>query len=156
MITGSYFPAIFYIFYCEKETAKLYISFMSILGVLCGFACFMRFFDVHKKLRVGVFLSTGLLGGIPFFHGLYKDYPESIQYPIFFSVPLQLVVYIFGILCYIKRFPEKQIPGWSPFSYPSSHNIWHCVVLVGSVLHWYGLLLTMECRTSVGCSMLVK
>jgi len=55
------------------------------------------------------------------------------------------VSYVVGACIYMSRYPEKKFPGKCCY-YGSSHQIWHCLVITGVVLHYLGSITTYHER----------
>ena len=60
-------------------------------------------------------------------------------------------MYVFGILFYITRFPEKKYPGRFDL-FGSSHQIFHIFVLLGGLITLLGCVITMNKENTITCS----
>ena len=60
------------------------------------------------------------------------------------------ISYISGALMYIRRIPEKFFPGKFDL-FGASHQIFHCLVVVGVVLHYLGSLDSYYYRAENAC-----
>jgi adiponectin receptor len=84
-----------------------------------------------------VFLFAGISTAFPMIHLLcINGNPGTIPNQNFSLFVFGGLAYIIGAIIYIMRVPEKHCPGtfciWG-----SSHQIWHCLVITGIVLHYY-------------------
>ncbi len=80
------------------------------MGIACSVACFMTFFDKNKILRVAIFFSTSIFGIVPYCHAMYLLYSGKDEWlPLYYTLPVQGLLYTLGVIVYLKRFPEKQL-----------------------------------------------
>ena len=59
--------------------------------------------------------------------------------------------YILGVGVYISRVPERFCHGKFDFV-GSSHNIWHCMIVIAAVFHYYGSIESYYQRKSMTCN----
>lgn len=67
LISGSYYPVIYYIYFCRTDLIVLFLTGIS-LGSICVFALSLtESFQQpkYRTLRGLIFLALGLMGGIP-------------------------------------------------------------------------------------------
>lgn len=73
LICGSYFPPIYYFFYCHSSLVWLYLS---VISIGCGLVFVVTFWKDFQKpqfrwLRGILFLILGLFGVVPIGHGMF-------------------------------------------------------------------------------------
>lgn len=151
LIAGSYYPVIFYIFYCKELYIWLYLGGITV----CSFGVFVVALspDFQKPefraFRGFIFLLLGLLGVIPVAHVCMT--PESKEFAtalMYFC--LMGATYIIGVLIYVMRVPERFYPGKFDL-WGNSHNIWHFFVLSAAIWHYIGALNAYHLRQVTLC-----
>ena len=143
LITGSCYPAYYYIFYCEPNYRIFYITFMTTFGLTTFGLCLTNGFNLPDKriLRGSAFLTFGLSSGVPIIHfvivreGL-KGYSNDTRFLFWY---LGGIIYVCGGFLYLIRFPEKYYPGKFDF-FGSSHQLLHIAVLLGAFFHYIASL----------------
>lgn len=151
LIAGSFFPVIYYTFYCHESYVSLYLSCISTLCTAVFAVAMLPFFQTRKfrALRGGVFLALGLVGFVPLTH--LTRLPENTHFVsalVYFG--MMAASYIIGVLIYVLRVPERFSPGKYDLI-GSSHNIWHCFVVLAAVLHYFGSLEALAIREVLFC-----
>ncbi|KAJ9080288.1 hypothetical protein DSO57_1026635 [Entomophthora muscae] len=142
LIVGSFFPAIFYGFYCENKWKLIYLSFISIFGlstlvVLLSEAYYTTEYRLH---RTAIFVGLALSGIIPITHavlkaGIGKSFNSlSLDWFLFMGL-----FYILGALVYGLRIPERWFPGYFDFWF-HSHQIFHVFVVAAAIIHYVGMV----------------
>lgn len=151
LIAGSYFPVVFYIFYCNPTAMLVYLSGISTFSIFVFLVAMAPFFQKpeYRALRGLSFLALGLLGVVPFTHMLFLPNIEHFQVAIIWFMMMALC-YIVGVGFYIIRIPERFFPGKFDF-WGSSHNIWHCFVLAACVCHYVGSRWSFYLRHEATC-----
>jgi adiponectin receptor len=120
-----------------------YLSFISIFALTVLLFSFKSDFGEPSKrgLRGFLFLTLGLSTALPMIHLVFfsSTISENITSPSMLNWLFGGLSYVGGCLIYINRFPEKNWPGrfciWG-----SSHQIWHLMVFMGIVFHFFGSL----------------
>ncbi|CAI7606741.1 unnamed protein product [Penicillium palitans] len=163
-ILGSFISGIYIGFYCEPHLQKLYWSMIGSLGFLTGFVV------VHPKLqsqkwrllRLSTFVATGLSAFAPIIHAAsifpYKQLDQQAGLRYYY---LEGLVIVIGVLFYAVRllfqnglmqdeadwwqthFPESRRPG-SFDIWGSSHQVFHISVVIGAIVHLYGILVAFH------------
>ncbi|RIB08273.1 adiponectin receptor protein 1 [Gigaspora rosea] len=145
LITGSFYPVIYYGFFCNEYLKIIYLSFITILGIATTFLAVSPKFrhPQFRWFRTSLFLSLGLSAVIPLTHAV-------ILYGIelcFFVISLKWllltgILYIIGALIYGARIPERWYPGKFDIC-GSSHQIFHLFVVAAALVHYHGVVQSM-------------
>jgi adiponectin receptor len=141
LILGSFFSGIFVGFYCEQTLQQVYWTMIISLSVVTSILVLhpqlqgLRF----RSHRTAAFIATALSGFAPIGHGLWLYGWEEMLVrsgmPYWF---LEGVLYGFGALFFVTRFPESIWPGkfdvWG-----GSHQIFHVLVVLAGMVHLVGV-----------------
>jgi adiponectin receptor len=143
LIAGSCYPPYYYFFNCDFFYRIFYLTFISVFSLIVFFLSLTSKFHlpINRTLRGSLFLSLGLSAGIPIIHlalmgNSVKGFDGSPRLLFWY---LGGISYVIGALMYITRIPEKLMPGKFDF-FGSSHQIFHCFVILGVVFHYIGCL----------------
>jgi adiponectin receptor len=143
LIAGSCYPPYYYFFNCDFFYRIFYLTFISVFSLIVFFLSLTSKFHlpINRTLRGSLFLSLGLSAGIPIIHlalmgNSVKGFDGSPRLLFWY---LGGISYVIGALMYINRIPEKLMPGKFDF-FGSSHQIFHCFVILGVVFHYIGCL----------------
>ncbi|KAK9687414.1 hypothetical protein K7432_014799 [Basidiobolus ranarum] len=142
LIVGSYFPAIYYAFYCSRVWKTIYLAFIVAFGAATAVMSIAKKFGApeYRWIRTSLFLAMGLSGLWPFGHAIWANgwaiAVQKLSLKWFGSMGL---TYVCGALIYASRVPEKWFPG--KFDYIGhSHQIFHVCVVVAAVFHYIGVV----------------
>ncbi|KAI9024674.1 hemolysin-III related-domain-containing protein [Hyaloraphidium curvatum] len=139
LIVGSFFPPVFYGFYCQPAWQYAYLAGMTILGSLCAIFAVADAFQhpSWRWFRTSLFLALGCCGVVPLIHILVSlGYPAAVSMGMWYMVAMGLM-YVAGAMLYGFRWPERQWPG--RFDYVGqSHQIFHVLVVAAAAAHWLG------------------
>ncbi|KAF0682788.1 Aste57867_25087 [Aphanomyces stellatus] len=149
MIAGSFYPLIYYSFYCTPDLVYLYLGIISTLALA---TLVTSIFTKNKVVRSSMFLALGFFALVPIGHLILKHgiWDDHIQ--IFFK-PLMLMsfLYLLGATFYGTRFPECFFPGafdvWG-----HSHQLWHICVVIAALIHYGNAMTHYEWRLQTGCA----
>lgn len=144
LIVGSFYPFIYYAFYCRPSEQIAYLSAISGMGLIVSiFVLWPRFgTPEYRKFRAGLFSLLGLAGVVPAVHFFILECAdaECKQRNIGITFLLSMAAsYLIGAVFYAKRFPEKQWPGKFDVLF-SSHQIFHVLVVFGVAIHFAGAI----------------
>lgn len=151
LIAGSFYPVIYYIFYCRETYMWIYLGGIT----FCSFCVFGVSLapdfqkPEHRSFRGFIFLILGLLGVIPVIHVSLT--PESNDFAtalMYFC--LMGATYTVGVLIYVMRVPERFYPGKFDL-WGNSHNIWHFFVVTAAIWHYIGSLNAYHLRQVISC-----
>ncbi|KAF9963328.1 hypothetical protein BGZ65_004366 [Modicella reniformis] len=145
LIVGSFYPVIFYGFYCHKVWQIVYSSVITTLGAATIIAVMRPSFQLpqFRWVRSVLFLALGLSGLCPIVHGIvlygYTLAQRSMGLNYLFSMG---AIYVLGTLIYGSRVPECLFPGKFD-NFMASHQIFHVCVLIGCTVHFVGVIKAM-------------
>lgn len=125
LIMGSFVPWLYYGFYCHYNHKIIYLSVVSVLGILSiVVSLWDKFSEPNlRPLRAGVFMSFGLSGIVPAIHySLIEGWFSQISRASLGWLILMGLLYILGALFYALRVPERWFPGKCDI-WVSGHNI---------------------------------
>jgi adiponectin receptor len=133
LISGSYSPFIYYLFYCNPKLEYIYIIIINTLGILNIFICFLSFMYKPKYFRYKalIYIIYILFIMVPITNKFIKDnfhFHKVILYDIKYYL-LSLISYLIAIIFYLTRFPECKFN----LNYIYSHSIFHIFTLIGSI-----------------------
>ena len=141
LILGSFFSGIYVGFYCEPTKRNIYWSMIIILSLITSILV------LHPKLqglkyrthRTWAFILTSLSGFAPVTHGLVI-YGWDVMWvrsgmPYWF---FEGAIYGLGAFFFATRIPESIRPGKFDIWF-SSHQIFHVLVVIASLVHLYGV-----------------
>ncbi|KAG0340939.1 hypothetical protein BG004_006220 [Podila humilis] len=156
LIVGSFYPAIFYGFYCHKVWQIMYISLISVFGGATIVVVLQPRFRTpqFRWVRSGLFLALGLSALFPVIHEIvlygFVMAQQAVALNYMFCVG---GAYVFGALIYGSRVPECFFPGKFDH-FMSSHQIFHICVLIGCAVHFAGISKAMAFwhNTNESCS----
>lgn len=125
-----------------------------------------------SSLTAGVFIFFGLSGVVPATHyGVVNGWQKSLEEAALGWLILMGALYITGALLYALRIPERFFPGkldiwvgyrrcdFLPYSCSlkfclllqfHSHQIFHCFVIAGAIVHYHGISLMAIYRLQAG------
>ncbi|EXJ80870.1 hypothetical protein A1O3_07156 [Capronia epimyces CBS 606.96] len=141
LILGSFFSGIYVGFYCEPVLRGLYWA------MIIGLSVVTSALVLHPKLqglryrhhRTWAFILTGLSGFAPIVHGLllygWADMWVRSGMPYYL---LEGLVYGLGAFFFVTRIPESIWPGSFDIWF-SSHQLFHVLVVMASLVHLYGV-----------------
>ncbi|KAI9321587.1 hemolysin-III related-domain-containing protein [Dichotomocladium elegans] len=152
LITASILLTEYYGFYCNPVTTTRYMIFTAVIGCAGIVGPFFKFWDTkqYRMLRIAVFLAMAFSSIVPVVHLLLKNgILKSLDF--FQEALISVAMYIFGVIVYANRFPEKFYPGRFDFAGMTSHAIWHIFVCFGIYFHYLASLRFYANRFSYGC-----
>lgn len=153
LIAGSFYPLIYYGFYCEKYVAATYLACISIMSVLTFFSSLMPRFSTPEYLlaRTLSFFGLAMFGVVPIGHMIvqFGFFHEEVQI-IFIPLMYMALLYCTGAVFYATRFPERCSPGTFD-RYCSSHQLWHVCVVLAALVHFNTSVKHYEFRMKNQC-----
>lgn len=161
LIAGSFYPPVYYAFYCFPRKyylvyIQIYLLGITVASTITFIISFIPSFQSPSMrwFRGVLFLCLALLGIIPIVHLFFLYFIYSPQaYSFISAIPylgLMAFSYIFGVCIYISRVPERFYPGKFDFI-GHSHNIWHIFVLVAAMFHYFVCLEVYHVRQQLKC-----
>ncbi|GAM17711.1 hypothetical protein SAMD00019534_008860 [Acytostelium subglobosum LB1] len=144
MIVGSYYPILYYLLKCHPTARIVYMTAISILGVVGISVSMLTFFQSYRfrTMRAIFFIVFGFFILIPLPQIIAL---EGIAYvwPAFWRLSLVGASYVIGATIYASRCPECCAPGKFDNGF-SSHPIWHLFTIVAALLQLYGCIFSFN------------
>ncbi|KAL1326324.1 hypothetical protein HN51_036397 [Arachis hypogaea] len=147
MIVCSFFAPIHYVFFCNPPVRLLYMTSISLLGVLSIITLLAPALSAprFRPFRASIFLAMGFSGVIPAIHALLLHWDHS---PVLVALGYEVVMavlYATGAVFYVTRIPERWKPGAFDIA-GHSHQIFHTFVVLGALAHSVATLWIMDFR----------
>eukprot|EP00002_Diphylleia_rotans_P002282 TRINITY_DN11451_c0_g1_i1.p1 TRINITY_DN11451_c0_g1~~TRINITY_DN11451_c0_g1_i1.p1 ORF type:complete len:337 (+),score=59.27 TRINITY_DN11451_c0_g1_i1:53-1063(+) len=143
LISGSFYPLVYYWFYCRPHLQFVYLCLISFFGLSATYLALSDKFATreYRTFRAAIFTATGFTGGVPALH--FYFFPEDSldvyihqEFPFFYFM-IGVVAYLSGAVIYSQRIPERLFVG--KFDYwLHSHQIFHILVVIGAFAHYLG------------------
>ncbi|KAK6529720.1 hypothetical protein TWF281_008883 [Arthrobotrys megalospora] len=143
---GDFVSGIYLVFYCEPRLQKIYWSMILSLGAVCCFILLNPKYQglKYRTFRALTFVCTGLSGFAPLAHGIklfgFEQMMKQSGMPYYMLEGLLLII---GASFYATRIPESKWPGKFDIWF-SSHQIFHVFVVLGTAVHWIGIVLAYD------------
>jgi len=136
MIVGSYFPPLYYGFACRMDLKSVYMSLISLLGIIGVCVSMIPIFQTprFRTVRAVFFLIFGWFAIFPFPHMILIN-GFVFMWPFMWRELMMGLTYVFGAVIYSTRFPERCWPG--KFDKCGSHVIWHLFTIVAACMQFY-------------------
>ncbi|CAK5108619.1 unnamed protein product [Meloidogyne enterolobii] len=141
LIVGSFIPWIYYGFYCRREPKISYIAMIGVLGLSAiVVSLWDKFNDKrYRPMRAGIFSFMGCSGVVPTIHFAYTDgMHRLIEDNSFYWLIAMALLYLFGVVLYATRTPERFFPGKCDLVF-QSHQLFHLCVVCAAFAHYYGI-----------------
>lgn len=135
LIAGSYFPPVYYGFYCRPQWQYAYLGCIATVGCIITYVSLDKKYSrtAYRTYRAALYAFFGGLGILPFSHfALYPDADAPFPARNFL---LMGSLYLIGAVIYAKRIPEVYWPGRFDVL-GHSHQIFHCLVVAGAYVHY--------------------
>jgi len=150
LIAGSFFPPIYFIYYCEPFWQVLYLSGSSVLAIIgivsSMFSCYHK--ASFTPFRVLLLIGTAAAGVIPSIHAkfiislspgeLIMSNPGVVQ-----NVYLMYLLYAVGVAFYVTKIPECYWKGRFDY-WLNSHQFWHLFVIAATYVHYQNCWLMFQ------------
>ncbi|KAG7387169.1 Adiponectin receptor protein 2 [Phytophthora boehmeriae] len=153
LIAGSFYPMIYYSFYCHPWLRTVYLASISTMAAITFAVALMPIFGTPKFLvaRTCIFLGLGFFGVVPVGHlvwhfGLFDPHVTVMIGPLM----LMGLLYTSGAIIYATKFPERFYPGRFDLWF-SSHQLWHICVVAAALVHFANALQQYEWRWNTQC-----
>lgn len=148
MIAGSFYPIIYYAFFCQPKLILFYLASITTMACITFVFSLVPAFGTAKYilLRTGAFVGLGGFAFIPMGHLIWKHGISGSHVVIFRDQLLVMgAFYIFGACIYAFRFPERYFPGKFDVWF-SSHQLWHICVVLAAMVHYHNVMQHYEWR----------
>ena len=147
---------VYYCFYCQEDLQLIYMNVMGAFNILCLIALTSSKLtsNEYKNIKVCCFLSQCFLFVIPMVHRLLlyenNEYDKVIRSQmVYFGVAF--IVFALCIIFYLGLIPERFVKGKSDIV-GHSHQIFHILSVLGSVIMFIGIKQIMDDDSSMSCS----
>ena len=149
LILVSFFPFIYSFYYSSPKWGLFWCLNISILTVAAIFVSWSETFSRpgYQKLRAGLFVGVGLVGGFVLPHACYSlgvDQSWDVLWPLLLMGGL----YIGGAALYAMHIPERFFPGKLNVI-GHSHFLFHCCVVAAALVHYWNIHRLVEFRKDV-------
>lgn len=152
LIVTSFYPVVYYTFMCDPFFCKLYIGFITAIGVGTVVMSLVPVFQTpeFRAVRSLLFACMAVSGLVPIVHKVvvFGNRPEAIvtaQYEAMMGV-----FYGVGVVIYAARIPERWMPGKFDLV-GHSHQLFHVLVIAGAYTHYLAGLEYLKWRDIEGC-----
>lgn len=146
MIVGSFFPALYYAFYCEPHLQGVYMSLIVLFGVGAAYVVLSPEYNKpsHRGARTKIFIGLGLSAVVPISHAVLKHGFRKARVDMGVDwILASAALYIGGALLYANRIPERFSPGTFDYFF-SSHQIFHMCVVLAALAHYASVLVVVD------------
>ena len=157
LTVGSFVPWLYYSFYCHFLTRLIYMTAISLLGIVTIVITMMDRFATseYRAVRAVLFVSLGGFGAVPACHyllmygwssalveaAIHRVFIQGGLYVLGKSDPLETChrpLSLSGAVLYACRIPERFLPGKCDFWF-QSHQIFHILVIAAAFVHFHGM-----------------
>jgi len=150
LTVGSFYPAIYYGFFCHADLRVLYLTGISLAGLGAAYIVLSPEYSkpTHRGARTFVFIGLGLSGMVPVSHLLATHGIHELLTDMGFGWLLASAsLYIAGALLYANRIPERFSAGKFDYFF-ASHQIFHVCVILAALAHYRCIVIGFTHRLS--------
>ncbi|KIY47413.1 HlyIII-domain-containing protein [Fistulina hepatica ATCC 64428] len=154
LIVGSFYPSLYYGFFCNVPMQFFYISGITLAGLGAAYVVLNPEYrkPAHRGARTAVFIGLGLFALFPISHWAIIHGGVTLLVDMgYMWLVLSGLCYIVGALIYANRIPERFAPGKFDYFF-ASHQIFHCCVVAAALLHFVGVIQSMNYTHSLSGS----
>lgn len=151
LTVGSFYPCLYYGFYCQKYLRLLYLLSITIVGLGAAYIVLNPEYSkpTHRGARTSVFIGLGLSAVVPVSHLVLTHGSSHLFTEMGFGwLLVSGALYIMGALLYANRIPERLAPGRFDY-FLASHQIFHICVVLAALAHYRGALKALDYRLSI-------
>jgi len=138
LIVGSFYPCIYYGFFCEPHFQIIYLLSITLIGMATAYIVLNPEYakSTHRGARTKVFIFLGLSSVFPVVHTLVSHGLNKVLVEMGFGWLLASgALYIAGALIYANRIPERWHSGRFDYFF-ASHQIFHVHVVLAALAHY--------------------
>jgi len=156
LITASALPITIYGFYCQPWVATIYATLSSIFGIGTFVLSMSNGFhsDKLRPYKGVLYFLMGVFAAVPALHLWFNELLfAGNTLPVHNSSQFYWgtgAAYGTGLFLYVKRIPEKYVPG-KVNNCGHSHNFWHIATLIGLALTYFGVFENYYTRVAHAC-----
>ncbi|KAJ3815233.1 hemolysin-III related-domain-containing protein [Lentinula aff. lateritia] len=147
LTVGSFYPCIYYGFFCEPQFQALYITAHWILTLKAGAAYIVLHPEyakpTHRGARTSVFIALGLCAVFPMSHWLIAHGFRTMLDMGLHYLAISGCFYVAGALLYANRIPERFSPGTFDY-FCASHQIFHFFVVFAALAHYKSIIFALD------------
>ncbi|KAI0252467.1 hemolysin-III related-domain-containing protein [Lactifluus subvellereus] len=150
LILGSFYPCLYYGFYCESHYMIGYMLLITLVGLAAAYIVLNPEYakPTHRHARTRVFIGLGLCGALPASHLVLSHGIHTFARKMgFLWLLAAAAMYITGAVLYANRVPERLVPGRFDYFF-SSHQIFHIFVVLAALLTYACALTSFDYRHS--------
>ncbi|KAF9066808.1 hemolysin-III related-domain-containing protein [Rhodocollybia butyracea] len=135
LTVGSFYPCVYYGFFCEPHLQVLYITSITLVGIGAAYIVLNPEYakPTHRSLCAIVPVSHWVT-----VHGLQTMLAMGLHW-----LGLSGGFYIVGALLYANRIPERFAPGSFDYFF-ASHQIFHFFVVFAALAHYKSILVALH------------
>jgi len=156
-IISSYIVGIHYGYWCHPVVGRFYQVVVGILSFLALIWPHVPFLFQNFYSSVVFFASFVAFAFVPMFHwvSLVGGFSAEQVHLFFWSLLSGVLMYCFGFVFYIGKFPEKKWPGRFDL-WLHSHQLWHLCVLAGAIQIYLTMISYSRYRMKYQCEAAVS
>jgi adiponectin receptor len=81
LTVGSFYPAVYYGFYCDPIAARFWLSLLTISGGAAAYAVLSPTYSTpaYRRTRTYLFIGLGLGGALPLLHAMLIEGYEHLE-----------------------------------------------------------------------------
>jgi len=145
VVLCSFITPLYYIFYNEVFYRNFYIIGITLVAGSSVLGPLFKFYNQPRwhYLRVSIIFLASAFGLAPVAH-MYTV-PGIIPHSYLYNIWLMYGCYGIGAFIYLTKYPERLLPGKFDYIF-ASHQIWHCCVLGGMLIHYNNCLIVYQLR----------
>jgi predicted membrane channel-forming protein YqfA (hemolysin III family) len=100
LTVGSFYPAVYYGFYCDTFSARIWLTILTIAGASAAYAVLSPTYSTptYRRVRTYLFIALGLGGALPMIHAMMLEGYNHLQTLGVDWLGLSAVLYIGGAL----------------------------------------------------------
>ncbi|QRV99917.1 adiponectin receptor [Ceratobasidium sp. AG-Ba] len=148
LIVGSFYPCVYYGFYCDPYLQASYIGAITVAGFGAAYIVLSPHYSTpsYRWARTIVFLALGLTAIVPVTHALWLYGFARLRNEMGLAwLLLSGMLYVVGALTYASRMPERWYPGRFDY-FGASHQIFHTCVVLAALAHYECITTAFEHR----------
>ncbi|KAJ3988730.1 hemolysin-III related-domain-containing protein [Lentinula detonsa] len=145
LTVGSFYPCIYYGFFCEAQFQALYITSITLVGLGAAYIVLNPEYakPTHRGARTSVFIALGLCAVFPMSHWMFVHGFQMMRDMGLHYLAISGCFYITGALLYANRIPERFSPGTFDY-FCASHQIFHFFVVFAALAHYKSIILALD------------
>ncbi|KAG8721112.1 hypothetical protein FRC08_015606 [Ceratobasidium sp. 394] len=148
LTVGSFYPCVYYGFYCDPYLQATYIGAITTAGFGSAYIVLSPHYatPAYRWARTSVFLALGLTAIVPVTHALWLYGFARLQNEMgLLWLIASGMLYVVGALIYASRMPERWYPGRFDY-FGASHQIFHVCVVLAALAHYECITTAFEHR----------